>query len=153
MIILKSGLKKGLLVLGAAIVFVCCKEKKEITKEPIQQDSIESVVYDLEIEKLNCTDNKKDIAVLLFEDGFDGDLIDVYLNGDKIFSKKIYTDRLLGFAEDVELGKLSTITDLAIRINNSKKMDILNKTCSFTFVNFIDDKATVKYDSIFVPYN
>lgn len=153
MIVSKSVLKKGLLILVAAIVIVCCKEKKETAKEPIQQDSVESVVYDLEIEESNCANNKKDIAVLLFEDGFDGDLIDVYLNGDKVFSEKIYTDKSLGFAEEVELGKLSAITDLTIKINNSQKMDVLNKTCSFTFVNFIDGKATVKYDGIFVPYN
>ncbi|MBC9795830.1 hypothetical protein [Sinomicrobium weinanense] len=92
MIILKSVLKKGLLVLVGVIILVCCKEKKKTIKDSIQQSSIDSVLYDLEIEKSNCTDNKKDIAVLLFEDGFDGDLVEVYLNGDKVFSEKIYTD-------------------------------------------------------------
>lgn len=153
MIILKSVLKKGLLILAAAIVLVCCREKKETAKEPIAKDSIESVVYELEIEKLNCTENKKDVAALFFEGGFSDDSVQVFVNNKKVFADKITTDRSLGAAMEVELGKLSMITDLTIRINNSQKMDILNKTCSYTFVNLIDDKATVRYDSIFVPYN
>ncbi|PIF00432.1 MAG: hypothetical protein CR994_06655 [Maribacter sp.] len=153
MTILKAGLKKSLLVLGVAITFVCCKEKKETAKESIAKDSIESVVYELEIEKLNCTENKKDVAALFFEGGFSDDSVQVFVNNKKVFADKITTDRSLGAAMEVELGKLSMITDLTIRINNSQKMDILNKTCSFTFVNFIDDRVTVKYDSIFVPYN
>ncbi|WP_431160687.1 hypothetical protein [Flagellimonas beolgyonensis] len=150
MMVLKQVLNKSLWILGVVAVLISCKEKKEATEESVQEDSVE---YALEIEKSNCTDNQKDIAVLLFEDGFNGDLVDVYLNGNKIFSEKIHTDNSLSFAEDVELGKLSEIANLTISINNSKKMNILNKTCSFTFVNFMDDKVIVKYDDIFVPYN
>ena len=142
------------MVLGAGIVFVCCKEKKETAKEPVEQDSLtESGTYELEIEKTNCNDNKKDVAVLFFEDGFNDESVEVFVNNKKVFADKITTDRSLGAAMQVNLGKLSAITEFSIRINNSQKMDVLNKMCSFTFVNFIDRKATVKYDSIFVPYN
>jgi hypothetical protein len=129
------------------------KNYREIYDQLTESHQKDSKAYNLEIDGSKCTEIKKDIAVLLFEDGFEGELIDVFLNGATIFSKKIRTDKMLGFAEDVELGRLSDIKDLSISINNSKKMDIFNNTCSFTFVNLIDYKVYVKYDSVFVPYN
>ncbi|UGU16017.1 hypothetical protein LS482_20355 [Sinomicrobium kalidii] len=128
------------------------KKKNTILNQQNKLNSIQD--YEVFIEENKCDKNKKDIAVLLFEDGFDNDYVEVFRNGKKMFSRKITTDKPLGFAKDVELGKLSTLNQLSIKINRSQEVHILNKHCSFTFINLNDDnKIAIKYGSEFIPYN
>lgn len=150
--------KNIILIIISITAFWSCsnshKPKKENTvlKQQNKLDSIQD--YEVIIEKNKCDKNKKDIAVLLFEDGFSNDSIEVLKNGEKIFSGKITTDKALGFAKDVELGKLSIINELCIKINGSQEFHILNKSCSFTFINLNDDnEMVIKYNSKFIPYN
>ncbi len=130
------------------------KEKRiAVDQELIVKDSTALVSYAIEIEEMDCSDNKQDVAVLFFEGGFSNDSVQVFLNNKRLLADKITTDPTLGVAEVVELGKLSNLTDLSITINNSQKMDVLSQACSFTFVNFQNEKVSVHYDTIFVPYN
>ncbi|MBC9798359.1 hypothetical protein [Sinomicrobium weinanense] len=149
---------KNIILIIVLTVFWSCNNSNKPKKENTvlkQRDKLDSIPdYKVFIEKNKCDKNKKDISVLFFEDGFNNDSIEVFKNGKKVFSGKITTDRVLGFAKDVELGKLSTISDLSIKINGSQEFHILNKYCNFTYINLNDNnKIIIAYNSRFIPYN
>jgi len=106
-------------------------KKKRIIKEKY---SISLNYSDWKNEQL-----KGDFVHLFFESIFDGDSVCVFSNGEKKFNDVLTTDKILGLAKEIEIGKLSEINEISFRINNGRDIIIRDLDYNFLFIGYFKD--------------
>lgn len=115
------------------IFFIGCKNHdKKINKES----------YDIIVGYKRDTVNKiiGDYLEIFFETEFNNDLLKVKINN-KEKEYRITTDGSTGYADYIELGKLSTIDLIEFSINNGKLIQLEDVETNLILVNYVKDSA------------
>ena len=96
---------------------------------------------------------KGDVLTVFFETGFNKDFLSVKFNGEKR-EYLITTDMSMGYADYIELGKLSKFESIEFSINNGKNVKLENLKSNLILVNYIKDSTLyVDFTNKFVTYH
>ncbi|QMU66531.1 MAG: hypothetical protein GKR88_21060 [Flavobacteriaceae bacterium] len=118
-------------------VFICfvLSCKKTIKKNNLIRDKYKVIIGSKEdtIYKSNS-----DILHIVFETEFDKDLLNVNFNGESI-EYFLTTDGSTGYADYIDLGKLSSFKKIEFRINKGKSIKIDNVKTNLIKVIYLKD--------------
>lgn len=142
-----------LIIIIIFLSFSCNKQRKTIT---------EGENYNIEINYLfNETDSmhnkllyQMDSIVVVFEESFANDSVQIMVNKEKTQTLLVNTDPSSGIARDVLLGPISEIENLSFRLNRGKILfvEIENKTPKVLLLRRTNKKFSATFTNVLPIY-
>ncbi|CAA0170910.1 conserved hypothetical protein [Tenacibaculum maritimum] len=122
-------LKYLLAILISGLIISCIKDNR---------NSKYKVVYNKNTDTISKL--KNDSITLFFETNFKDDLLKIEINGSK---KEYYlnTDMSTGYADYIELGKLTDFKSLMFSINKGSNVSVKDVKSNFIYINYKRDSV------------